>query len=220
MNAFSEIPYNINFCSKDVLYLKAKPSDSTKLTFNNMPFNFFKKKIQKPEEERHYDPLNITVTDLRKGFVFEYDLEEWLVEAEYLYDWGNEHISQEFKVTTGTETYYLSVDKEDDLEIGIFEKLKLSAFDVDISGEIVKNQEPPFKLVHENMTFTRESENPGYFKDAQTGGEWEEMIAWNYYDSEEKYSITIEQWGERKFEAAFGKLIQEHEISNILPAST
>lgn len=185
-----------------------------------MPFNFFKKKIKNPEDDKpHYDPLNIKITDLRKGFVFEYDLEQWLVEGEYHYDWGNEHISQEFKVTNGTETYYMSVDKEDDLEIGLFEKLKLSAFDVDISGEIIKNHQPPFKLNYEGIAFTREGETPGYFKDGESGGSWEEMIAWNYYDQSEEYAITIEQWGERKFEASFGKIIKEHEISNILPAS-
>jgi len=185
-----------------------------------MPFNFFKKKIQKPEENKlHYDPLNIMVTDLRKGFVFEYDMEEWLVEAEYHYDWGNEHISQEFKVTNGTETYFMSVDKEDEVEIGLFEKIKLSAFDTDISGEIIKNDQPPFKLVYENMTFTREAETPGYFNDGETEGDWEEMIAWNYYDESEEYALTIEQWGERKFEASFGKIIKEHEISNILPVN-
>lgn len=185
-----------------------------------MPFNFFKKKIQPPEEEKpHYDPLNIKLTDLRKGFVFEYEMEEWLVENEYLYDWGNEHISQEFKITNGKETYFLSVDHEDEWEIGLFEKVKLSVFQVDISDEIVKNEQPPFKLVHQNMTFTREDENPGYFRDVEAGGEWEEMIAWNYYDEAEEYSITIEQWGERKFEASFGKLLKEHEISNILPSN-
>lgn len=183
-----------------------------------MAFKFFNRNKNK-DNEPDYDPTNIKITDIRKGFVFEYNMKDWLVEEEYTYDWGNEHYSKEFKISDGTNDFFMSVDYDDELEIGLYKKVKLTVFDVDIAEEIVKNEQPPYKLVFQDKTFTRENETPGYYRDESTGGDWEELISWNYYEPSEEYTITIEQWGERKFEAAFGKLIDDHEISNILPSS-
>ena len=45
-----------------------------------MPFGFFKKK---KKEEPHYDPTNITIRDLRLGYVFDYELQTFEVVGEY-----------------------------------------------------------------------------------------------------------------------------------------
>ncbi|MFO7863967.1 MAG: hypothetical protein R6U85_08220 [Salinivirgaceae bacterium] len=46
-------------------------------------FDLFKSK------KSDYDVTNMKITDLKKGFVFEYDLKTWLVDEEYKYDWGD-----------------------------------------------------------------------------------------------------------------------------------
>ena len=38
-------------------------------------FDLFKKK----EEEPHYDPTDIKITDLEQGYLLDYDLETWTV---------------------------------------------------------------------------------------------------------------------------------------------
>ena len=43
-----------------------------------------------------------------------------------------------------------------------------------------------------------------------------ELISWDYED-DNGYVISIEQWGEQRFEASEGKCIQPFEINNILP---
>ena len=47
--------------------------------------------------------------------------------------------------------------------------------------------------------------------------DWKEFISWDYYDKNEDFVLTIEQWDENTFEASFGKVVQYFQISNIFP---
>lgn len=174
-------------------------------------FNFFKKK-----QEPDYDPLNVQVTDLKKGFIFDYDLSQWEVLEEYTYDWGDEFFTKEYKISDGDKTLFLSVEDDDEIEISIHEKIRLSAFEEDIEQAIADRKRPPKKVHCQGDTFTREEESPGYFNDG--GDQWVEMISWDYYNGDESKIVTIEQWGEREFEASLGKPIEAFEIHNITPA--
>ena len=49
---------------------------------------FFDKFFNK-KEEPSYDSTNIRVQDLNVGFVFDYDMSTWEVQAAYEYDWGD-----------------------------------------------------------------------------------------------------------------------------------
>jgi hypothetical protein len=132
-----------------------------------MAFGFFKKK--KKEELPHYDPTNIGVMDIRKGFVFDFNTQSWEVTEEFEYDWGNNDFTYEFKVVSANETYFLYVEKDDEIEC-------------------IFSQKIPF---------------------AKLDG--------SYYDEEEETVLTIEQWGERDFEASMGAVIHPSKITNILP---
>ncbi|OQX77653.1 MAG: hypothetical protein B6D64_07970 [Bacteroidetes bacterium 4484_276] len=178
-----------------------------------MKFNFFKKK-----KEPAYDPLNIRVTDLRQGFIFDYDLKSWEVVEEYTYDWGENYFSKEYKISSGADIMFLSVDEDDVVELSLQKKIKLSSIDGDIESEIIRNKIPPKKIVYKGVAYNRDSESPGYFKEENSNKDWLELISWTYYNEEEDRVLTVEQWGEREFEASHGKVIKEYEISGITPA--
>lgn len=180
-----------------------------------MKFNFFKKKKEEPD----FDPLNIRVTDLKKGFIFEYDMKTWEVVEEYTYDWGDNYFSKEYKISTGSEILFMSVDEDDVIEITLQKKIKLSSIEGDIEGEIIKNRVPPKKIVYRGVNYYRDSEAPGYFKEEDSDKDWLELVSWSYYNEEEDRVLSIEQWDDREFEASYGKVIKEFEISNIMPAS-
>jgi len=165
-------------------------------------------------------PNSRTVRDLDLGYIFEYDLSTWEVKEVYEYDWGHEDFSKEFKINNGEKSYYLSVDEADELEISISSKLKLRKLSVDFDARVDGRFKAPRQIVFENKTYHLEGESPGYFKNAadkDVDENWEEFIAWDYYNDEETHCLTLEQWGENSFEASHGKLIKEFEISNILP---
>ena len=179
-----------------------------------MVFGFFKKK-----KESDYDPLNITVKDLRKGFIFEYDLRQWEVIGESTYDWGDNFFSKEYKITDGKDTFFMSVEEDDEVEVVLYEKVKVGRLEGDVAGEIIKNQMPPGEIHYNGMVFKRENESPGYYKDEDAGTDWLEFINWQYYDEGEKHVLSIEQWEEKEFEASFGTIIREFEITNVLPGN-
>ena len=62
-------------------------------------------------------PFSRTPLDLDQGYIFEYDMQSWEVMAVYEYDWGDEDFSKEFKVSDGQNTYYLSVEEDDEIEM-------------------------------------------------------------------------------------------------------
>ncbi len=177
-------------------------------------FDFFKKK-----EEPDYDPLNVKVTDIKKGFVIEYDLKSWIVKEEYEYDWGNNFFSKEFKLDSGDDSIFLSLEDDDELEISVSKKIRIRSIDEDLPEYIMEHEHPPKKIYYKGVKYLKDSENPGYFRDlADKEKNWSEFISWDYFDEEEKNTICIEQWGEKEFEASIGKTVKEFEISNILPA--
>jgi hypothetical protein len=181
-----------------------------------MPFKkIFSKKNAEPKSK--YDILNMKVTDLRVGFMFDYDMSNWIVDAEYEYDWGNEYFTKEFKITNGIDIKYLSIDSEDQEYVSIVEKIKLRQIDINLPEYIIEHQKPPKEIMFNNTKFLLEEENPGYFKDlGNDDQDWIEFLSWDYEDYDNNV-ITIEQWGDKSFEAAIGKYIKNTAISNILP---
>lgn len=181
-----------------------------------MPFGFFKKKKDK-EDELHYDPTSIQVTDLRKGWIVEYDGKTWEVEEEYEYDWGDNYFSYEFKLVCETDTIYLSVEEDDEVDLQVTQKLNFGKLDEEVEEKIRKKGRPPKQIEFNGTTFFRESERPGYFRNVHEDRDWIEFIAWEYYDDSEKFALNIEQYGENEFEASFGIVAETHQFSNILP---
>jgi hypothetical protein len=177
-------------------------------------FDRFKK------DKSDYDVTNMKVTDLDKGFIFEYDLKTWIVEEVYKYDWGDEFFSFEYKVSCENDTKFLSVEEDDELELIMSEKVTIRKIHEDLP-ELLAAENPPKKLTFEGKEFYLEEESPGYFsnqtKDKKT---WVEFICWDYLDEKEKEVISVEQWGENEFEASKGLIIKPIDISNIIPAES
>ena len=178
-------------------------------------FDFFKKK-----GGSHYDPTNIKISDLQEGFVLEYDLKTWVVKEVYEYDWGDSYFTREYKLDSGDEVVYLHSEYDDELFLTVTKKVKILSIDEDLPDHIVEHERPPKKITYNGKIFYMDSESPGYFKNlSDQSKDWIEMISWDYYDDEDKEVINIEQWGEREFDAAYGKVVKEFEFSNILPGS-
>jgi len=179
-------------------------------------FDFFKKK-----EKNTYDPTNITLMDLQKGFVLEYDLKTWVVQEVYEYDWGDNYFSREYKMDSGDDTFFLHVEKDDELFLTITKKIKVTMIDEDLPEYLEEHEKAPKKIHYKNKTYYLDgNENPGYFKDlSDPKKDWVEFISWDYYDENDDEYIGIEQWGEREFEASAGQVVKEFEFSNILPGN-
>jgi hypothetical protein len=180
--------------------------------------SLFKNLFGKKEEEEP-KPFSRTALDLGMGYIFEYDLRTWEVTGEYEYDWGDEEFSKEYKVSDGKDSYYLAVEEDDEIELVWSSKIPVRQLGADIAKRISDGGAPPESLVYDNKSYHLDEESPGFFNDKTKGenDDWAEFIAWDYYNEDETLNLTLEQWGERSFEASWGKVIAEFEISDILP---
>jgi len=176
-------------------------------------FNLFKKK-----KEPEYDITNLKITDLDVGFVFDYDLKSWIVREKYEYDWGSNNFSYEFKIDSGDDVAFLSLEDDGQINLGLFRPIKIRKIDEDVADEIVKNEKAPRQLHYEGQTFYLDADSAGYFRDCGKPSEdWEEVISFEYLDDEETQILSITQWDDETFEASIGIVLQSHEISNLLP---
>ena len=178
-------------------------------------FGLFKKK-----DELDYDPSDVKITDLRTGFLLDYDLKTWRVNEMYEYDWGNSYFTREFLLDAGDEQVYLHVDPNDGMFLTITKNIKVRAIDENLPEYIIEHQKTPPKLAYENIEYYLEKETPGYFSDQpQHDDTWAELISWEFYDKDSQFILSVEQWGENDFTAAQGKIIKDFEISNIIPGN-
>jgi len=179
-------------------------------------FDFFKKK-----DKTTYDPTNITLMDLQKGFVLEYDLKTWVVKEVYEYDWGDNYFSREYKIDSGDDILFLHVEKDDELDLTVTKKIKVTMIDEDLPEYLEEHEKAPKKIHYKGKKFYLDgNENPGYFKDlSDSQKDWVEFISWDYYDENDEEYINIEQWDEREFEASIGRVVKEFEFSSILPGN-
>lgn len=179
-------------------------------------FDIFK---NKKDQEKHYDPTNIKVTDLEKGYLLDYDLETWTVTKMSEYDWGNNFFTREFVMVSKGKKLYLHIEEDDELIITLSENIKYRKLGYEVIDFIELNGKPPKKINYQNVTYFLDEEAPGFYRNTDTE-DWEELISFDYLDEGEEKCLTIEQWGDNDFEASVGKIIKPIDISNILPVYT
>ncbi|WP_010520336.1 DUF4178 domain-containing protein [Aquimarina agarivorans] len=177
-------------------------------------FDMFKKK----EEDPHFDPTNIKVTDLEKGYLLDYDMETWTVKKMGEYDWGDHFFSREFLIESRGKIRYLTIEEDEGLEICIFKKIKFRKLGEDVATYFKNHDKFPNQILFEGITYHFDEQSPGFYRDVDSE-DWTELISFDYENDDEDQFLTIEQWGEDEFEASIGKKVKPFEISNILPVS-
>lgn len=177
-------------------------------------FGFFKKK----NEERHYDPTQIRLKDMRLGWFVDYDFKTWQAVEEYEYEYARGRFSHEFKLQNADgETLYLDIDEEGEAH-RLLQKLRFSTLPQaeEIEESIQHTEKPPRELRWGNMRYYRERENKGYFRNIKDTVK-EPFMSWEYADDSQQHLLEIEQWDDDVFEAYIGEVVPERHFSNITP---
>lgn len=205
--------------------------------------NFFNKfRSKNSSKEENLLPDEITLWNLKKGYMLDYELRTWEVKGVYEYDWGRSGKSTEYKIHDGTEFLYLHVNEhEGEQVISVAEKIKIAdlqgsqakvnheelGFQVkskavttsshqEIRNSISKNNTPPKEVVFQNETYYMSEESEGFFRDLDERERFR-FIEWSYNDSGEEKFVTISRWSETELEVYAGIYLQDFEISNLLP---
>ena len=176
--------------------------------------DFLRPKKKQPK----YDVTNITLHDLDAGFVFEYDLDTWVVKEKYEYDWGQENFSHEYKIDNGKHIRYLGVEDKGDLFITYLYPLKSSDIGGGVIDSMIRGEKAPSSLVYNGEMYKLAGDSAGYFNNiTKKTNEWEELMSWEYLNDSGDKIVNITQWDEKTFDVVGGEVLKEFHISNIIP---
>lgn len=177
--------------------------------------DFFKRKKTSDEPDILKD---LILSKLKKGYFLEYDMKTWEVTSESRYDWGDNDVTKEWQLVTSDDTIFLELESDDDEYWSISRKIPIGKIGKKIIDHIMENEDPPDQLDFEGETFYLDESGGGrFFRDASDTGQ--EFLKWDFVDETGDTYISIEQWGEKAFEASIGKKVEEYQFTNILPGN-
>ena len=160
-------------------------------------------------------PPDLVLKSLKPGWLLEYDLKNWEVQAYNIYDWDGD-LSHEWQMASGDEIRYLELETDDTDYWSFNRKISFGRLDPRIKESIKETGDPPEEIDLDGETFYMEEMAGGHFKkDGQ--GEGREVLRWSYENDEGDTYLCIEQWGENSFEAFLGQAVEEYQFTNILP---
>ena len=179
-----------------------------------MNWNPFKKK---KEESEALDPLSVTLSDLKPGYVLDYDLKTWQVTAQHYYDYEGDRVD-EWELSCGDDVAYLERAEDDSISWGLTRKIPVSNIEGNIRAHMSKYDDPPDEVTCNGVIYYGESSAVGSFhKDG--GDEGQEFIIWNYFDESGKLTLSLDQWDEDAYDASVGEVVEEYQFSSILPVA-
>ncbi len=163
-----------------------------------------------------YDPMNITIKDLDKGFVLDYNLKTWEIFDAFEYDYEN-NLSRLFLLSDGTKEVLLFFEKLTYLYL--FDEFSLAEIDAKIKRQILTNGIPPENIIREDKTFLLDREVSGHKRTMGTRNthDWYRVFLWRYSCESGDDIILIEQKGSDEMKSYIGRRISENEFSNIIP---
>ena len=168
--------------------------------------------------ESNYDPSNITIENLKMGYILDYDIQTWEVTHEWQYDWENNTTEKEFKLMSNADPLFLTICKEArQLTVKIGKQINIFAIDEHIESEIINKGRPYNILKFENITYYRDAQFDGisYFVSEPNSGT--RVVAWDYYDGVRENHLRIIQKGRGDFKVTQNKMVSPYEFTDILP---
>ncbi|MDP6625217.1 MAG: DUF4178 domain-containing protein [Nitrospinota bacterium] len=170
------------------------------------------------KKEEEIDPLkDLVLSNLKTGYLVDYDMKTWSVTAHNKCEWSEGMYSDEWELSSGEEVLYLEREDDDEVMWTLTKKISIAEVGKGIPAYVKEHEDPPEEITCREKKYHLEDSCGGRFhKDGKDS--YDEFIAWDYEDESEEYVLTIEQWSETSFEAAYGKYVEEYQFTNILPA--
>jgi len=175
--------------------------------------------VQPRNLEASFDPTNITIENLRTGYLLDYGLKTWQVVNQTQFDWNDGMSEREYKLLSGNEILYLNVKREVAmLECKVGTVVNLYSIDAQLDTTIQRDGNPPNVLKYADFTLYRESKLTGLMFNQAYGNKPVKVVAWDYLDQTRTYHLRIGRDEHQKFFATFSKQVSEVEFSEILPS--
>lgn len=175
-----------------------------------MIFDFFRKKPARATE-------NVTMDTLQRGCISEYQGETWQVRAIHEYSWEGGSSSREYECAHATDCIFVEKDEDENESWLVTRRRPAAELDPMVIEYLIDRGKPPVTVEHNGVSYRLVEESAAYFRSNGEGDE-KPLVTFDYEDSAETLSLTIEQWGEREFQLAIGEYVEEFRFANLLPA--
>jgi hypothetical protein len=170
---------------------------------------------------QNYDPTNLTVENLKAGFLVDYELKTWEVVAEFQYDWFDGLTDRLFTLANDLEQVTVLLRKEQNQLIAQeLKRINIYALNKQLPDEITFRKRPSALLHFQNADFFQEPEREGIFFDMVAKKGNQKVMCWEYFDQARRTTVRIEYLNDKEFKAFTGKLISPLSFSEILPKKT
>ncbi len=165
-----------------------------------------------------YNPTDLTLQNLLKGYVLNYDLKSWEVIYEGQYDWNSGESDKIYRLSSeDNDSLLLYVDKEMGLVTPYIEE-KLQSNDVQAFA-MLKPESAPAELKFSDKIYRKRDYSRGKFFTSDSDN-FAELGQWFYVSSDSQSSLRIVQFSEGEVSVYTGKLAQAYEFTNILPSES
>lgn len=148
---------------------------------------------------------------LREGFTFKLKSKVWKIIEIGEYDWSGDGRSIEYKIETeNSEKGFLEVEfLKGEYEVYFSEAILLE-------NNILKDAINTEEVVFSGYQFMLEEQYKGVYKNLTKRTGWENLSSYMFYNEKDSI-LTIEDWGDDKYEAFYGEEIKPKNIKNIKP---
>lgn len=176
------------------------------------------------KSNKEIDPLkDLTLSKLKVGYFVDYDMKTWEVTACNHYDWGSGDLTYEWQLKSADETIYLEREPDDEDYWCVSRRISIRQLGAQLADYIVEHGDPPEQIEYQGKMYDLDETGGGHFYQSHSrheSQEGKELLKWDYVDDSGELLLSIEQWGETEFEAAYGEHVEEYQFTNILPNDT
>lgn len=166
----------------------------------------------------NYDPSNLSVENLKEGYMVDYNLKTWQVSTRYQFDWEKGVSAREIKLVSDTESLWVYLSKEGAfLSVAVSKPTNIYALDPELETEIYHHKRPPNILDYQDLKYFRENSLSGYVFNLTTDSIGTKVSAWEYLDQKREHYLRIEQREQKNFRVLLGKIASPYTFSDILP---
>ncbi len=120
----------------------------------------------------------------------------------------------ELECSAGDEKFWVEVEKDDELEIGItLKKLKLSDLGVSKSDLEKIDDTEEGTIEYDGIQYEYEDSGKAEFLRDGKADEAEEFYFWDFESEDEQHFVSVERWSDGSYEASYSEPLKASQIS-------
>lgn len=173
--------------------------------------------------EATFDPANLSVGNLKKGFLVDYALLTWLVVDEYQYDFWDNTTEKAFRIVSENDNsmdiLYLHLRLHESFAlVHVGNIVNIHSIDESLQRYILAERNTPNIIFYKGKAYFKESSQQGiFFHLTQPSQHAKKVYSWEFLDEQRTLFLRIQWIDGQEFLCLHGKIVSKEAFSEILP---